>query len=301
MNGKLIISWKDRISLTEDDKEIISTYDKITRVISSLKLVEVSEIQQEIHSIVQKMEYNKCLMEMWLLSKEDSYIHQIYNTDTIKDFLNVSMWFLKEFSFYSFHNLDIDKGGYRIENSLYKNVAYWSFSLTKRAITAMHTHTVELEEAEKKLKEWAFKKALQGEEQTGGNKLKLETSEESKEEAQPQQNMAIPTVHGLKDEFLVYSKAIEKGYMTLENGCYKWTLAKNLLAYMCGRLYCNDKIRDETNDYTQKYIKGKVRKMPQTELKKLFNYDVADARHQIKNTPPQNSFYIDILFGKTQQ
>lgn len=38
----------------------------------------------------------------------------------------------------------------------------------------------------------------------------------------------------------VFAKAIENGYMTIDGNHYKWHENKVLLAYMCGRIYCED-------------------------------------------------------------
>ena len=38
----------------------------------------------------------------------------------------------------------------------------------------------------------------------------------------------------------IFDKAIEEGYIIIDDDHYEWTLNKVLLAYMCGRIYCED-------------------------------------------------------------
>ena len=113
---------------------------------------------------------------------------------------------------------------------------------------------------------------------------------------QEQTASTIPTIHDTDKERLVFGNALQKQYMTLQNGCYKWILRKSLLAYMCGRLYCGDRIKEDDSDYSTEYIKGKTQ-MPAKEVKALFGDDVASNRYQIR-TPPRDSWKIDELFKK---
>lgn len=120
-------------------------------------------------------------------------------------------------------------------------------------------------------------------------------------EPEPQQNkqdipQEIQTIHDTDKERLVFGNALQKQYMTLQNGCYKWILRKSLLAYMCGRLYCGDRIKEDDSDYSTEYIKGK-NQMPAKEVKALFGDDVASNRYSIR-TPPRDSWKIDELFKK---
>ena len=117
------------------------------------------------------------------------------------------------------------------------------------------------------------------------------------QQAQPKQETTastIPTINDTDKEKLVFGNALQKQYMSLNNGSYKWTLTKSLLAYMCGRLYCGDRIKEDNSDYSQKYIKGNTQ-MPAQEVKALFGVDVASNRYSIK-APPRNSWKVDELF-----
>lgn len=119
--------------------------------------------------------------------------------------------------------------------------------------------------------------------------------EPQQEQPEPEQTAStIPTINDTDKEKLVFGNALQKQYMSLKNGCYKWTLTKSLLAYMCGRLYCGDKIKEDSSDYSQKYIKGNTQ-MPAKEVKALFGVDVASNRYSIK-APPRNSWKVDELF-----
>lgn len=117
------------------------------------------------------------------------------------------------------------------------------------------------------------------------------------QQAQPKQETTastIPTINDTDKEKLVFGNALQKQYMSLNNGSYKWTLTKSLLAYMCGRLYCGDRIKEDNSDYSQKYIKGNTQ-MPAQEVKALFGVDVASNRYVLEK-PPRNSWKVDELF-----
>ncbi|WP_279147804.1 hypothetical protein [Segatella bryantii] len=119
------------------------------------------------------------------------------------------------------------------------------------------------------------------------------------QQAQPKQETTastIPTINDTDKEKSVFGKALQKQYMSLNNGSYKWTLTKSLLAYMCGRLYCGDRIKEDNSDYSQNYIKGNTQ-MPAQEVKALFGVDVASNRYSLK-TPPRNSWKVDELFKR---
>lgn len=125
------------------------------------------------------------------------------------------------------------------------------------------------------------------------------STDEPGKESEPQQNkqdipQEIPTIYNTDKERLVFGNALEKQYMSLKDGKYKWTLTYRLLAYMCGRLYCGDRIKEDNSDYSQEYVKGKTR-MPRQEVKALFEVDVASNRYSLK-APPMNSWKVDDLF-----
>lgn len=114
------------------------------------------------------------------------------------------------------------------------------------------------------------------------------------QETSQEQPQDTPTIRGTDKEKSVFGGALRKQYMSLQDGCYKWTLSKSLLAYMCGRLYCGDRIREDNSDYSEKYVKGNTQ-MPAQEVEALFGIDVASNRYSIK-APPRNHYKIDDLF-----
>lgn len=137
--------------------------------------------------------------------------------------------------------------------------------------------------------------ALHTEPQQGGNShcKKNNLEPEFQQEHQEPTTSTIPTIKDTEKERNVFENALKKQYMTLNNGCYKWNLTKSLLAYMCGKLYCDDRIKED--DYNLEYKKGKAQ-MPAQEVKKLFGgVDVASNRYSIK-APPRNSWKVDELF-----
>ena len=110
-----------------------------------------------------------------------------------------------------------------------------------------------------------------------------------------QQPIRIITINNTDLEISVFGKAITKGYITLKtDGTYEWNKTNRLLAYMCGRLYCGDRVREDTSDYTTKYKKGRGT-LPAKELKKLFGVDVGKTRDNI-NVPGHYDI-IDELFN----
>lgn len=114
------------------------------------------------------------------------------------------------------------------------------------------------------------------------------------EHEQQQAKQDIPLLRDSQQEIDVFGKALQKGYMSLCNGGYKWHEPKSLLAYMCGRLYCGDRIKENSNDYSEEYKKGRTN-LPKAELKALFGIDVGANRDVIK-APPRGHWKIDDLF-----
>ena len=129
----------------------------------------------------------------------------------------------------------------------------------------------------------------------GGNSGELAGSDNENAPAAPQQPIGIITINNTDLEISVYNKAITKEYMTLKpDGTYKWNKTNRLLAYMCGRLYCGDRVRENKSDYTTEYKKGRG-KLPAKELKKLFGADVGKTRDNID--VPGHYDIIDELFN----
>ena len=109
-----------------------------------------------------------------------------------------------------------------------------------------------------------------------------------------QQSIRIITINNTDLEISVFSKAITKGYIILKpDGTYEWNKTNRLLAYMCGRLYCGDRVKEDKSDYTTEYKKGRG-KLPAKELKNLFGVDVGKTRDNID--VPEHYDIIDELF-----
>lgn len=96
----------------------------------------------------------------------------------------------------------------------------------------------------------------------------------------------------------IFDKAIEEGYIIIDDDHYEWTLNKVLLAYMCGRIYCEDYPEKTKYDDKPFWMPGRVELFPGTELDKLFNMkDLTQSRHTRKNkAAPTGSEKIDKLF-----
>lgn len=105
----------------------------------------------------------------------------------------------------------------------------------------------------------------------------------------------LPTINGTEAERKVFARAIQQGYMELlDNGTYRWNKTKSLLGYMCGKLYCGDRI-ERTN--RNESLKRGVGIFPQTGCERLFGCNVADVRYQQHNkgTIPRGYEQIDEL------
>lgn len=81
----------------------------------------------------------------------------------------------------------------------------------------------------------------------------------------------------------IFDKAMEEGYIIIDDDHYEWTLNKVLLAYMCGRIYCEDCPEKTIYDEKMYWMPGRVELFPGTELDKLFNMkDLTQSRHSRK-------------------
>lgn len=96
----------------------------------------------------------------------------------------------------------------------------------------------------------------------------------------------------------IFDKAIDEGYIIINDSHYEWTLNKVLLAYMCGRIYCEDYPKKTIYDEKMYWMPGRVELFPGAELDKLFNMkDLTQSRHSRKNkAAPIGSEKIDKLF-----
>ncbi len=107
----------------------------------------------------------------------------------------------------------------------------------------------------------------------------------------------IPTLGGYEKEELVFSRAIKKGYMTLDaSGHYEWHKSKSLLAYMLGRIYCKDRVMRDNEGNA--YLSKKKARFPRQRVKELFGADIAHNRWELKDSgaPPSGYGEIDALF-----
>lgn len=148
-------------------------------------------------------------------------------------------------------------------------------------------------------------------ESTGGQMAGNGNETRPEPTAKPVIKESLPTIYADEDtknlEQRVYYNAILNNWIKVsdDNKAYIWE-RKNpvkLLAYMCGRLYCGDIVKDDKTakpddfgDYPKKLYKG-ARMEHTKEIKILFSgIDVANNRYQLKDTPPDNYWKIDKLF-----
>ena len=120
---------------------------------------------------------------------------------------------------------------------------------------------------------------------------------EGQQPAANEDEASIPTIHPINNDLgalenLIYRRALKKGYIRLDGqdhytkGSAKWAL----IAYMCGRIYCKDRVKEDYTLFTG-------RNFPATEVKALFNgKDIANNRYNLHKKPPRNYSQIDELF-----
>ena len=96
----------------------------------------------------------------------------------------------------------------------------------------------------------------------------------------------------------IFSKAIEAGLMEENGDHYKWKQSKVLLAYMCGRIYCEDRPKYDRIENKTFWKFGRTEFFPESDLNELFEVtDLAQSRQNRKDSPvPQGSDKIDELF-----
>ena len=99
----------------------------------------------------------------------------------------------------------------------------------------------------------------------------------------------------------ILQKAIEAGLIIVEADHYHWTESKVLLAYMCGRIFCEDrsKLNKDANKYYWEFGKGK--RFPEKDLCRLFQVEgLANARNKRNmEYSPDKSDKIDNLFEQS--
>ena len=96
----------------------------------------------------------------------------------------------------------------------------------------------------------------------------------------------------------IFLKAIEAGLMEENGNHYMWKQSKVLLAYMCGRIYCEDRPKYDRIEDKTFWKFGRTEFFPESDLNELFEVtDLAQSRQNRKDSPvPQGSDKIDKLF-----
>jgi hypothetical protein len=113
---------------------------------------------------------------------------------------------------------------------------------------------------------------------------------------EPQQ-IEIPEELQTHEAKSIFEKAIKAGLMvSTETGCYQWQKSTALLAYMCGRLFCGDRIVKDIagEDVIQKGSDY----FPETVLNQLFQTkNLGQSHQQLKDKrPPRGHECVDDLF-----
>ena len=92
----------------------------------------------------------------------------------------------------------------------------------------------------------------------------------------------------------IFAKAIKEGLMEVNGSHFKWKSSKILLAYMCGRIYCNDSpVPDHGKEGKFKWNPGDDSSFPDIDLNALFQTkDIGQSRNNRKFCPLPNDFDI---------
>ena len=113
-------------------------------------------------------------------------------------------------------------------------------------------------------------------------------------------SIELPEALNTETARMAFDRAIKAGYITIEDGHYKWNEAKVLLCYLCGRIYCGD--YPEFYEWEDKTIWrfGKQDFFPNAELIKLFKEkNLSTSRLNRKDLPvPLGAEKIDGIFEK---
>ena len=131
-----------------------------------------------------------------------------------------------------------------------------------------------------------------------------ENSEEDSDQAdndgvnEDKENVQLPPRLDTEVARDIFSKAIEAGLMAENGDHYKWKQSKVLLAYMCGRIYCEDRPKYDRIENKTFWKFGRTEFFPESDLNELFEVtDLAQSRQNRKDSPvPQGSDKIDELF-----
>ena len=97
----------------------------------------------------------------------------------------------------------------------------------------------------------------------------------------------------------IFAKAIKEGLMEVNGSHYEWKRPKILLAYMCGRIYCNDcPVPDHGKEGKFIWNPGDDTSFPDFDLNALFQTkDIGQSRNNRKFCPlPSGSDIIDRFF-----
>ena len=113
------------------------------------------------------------------------------------------------------------------------------------------------------------------------------------------QQIVIPKELQINGAKIIFEKAIENGLMVkTETGCYHWKKSTALLAYLCGRLYCGDRIKKDTTG--EELIQKGSDYFPETSLKRLFPdiKNLGQSHQQLKDKKlPRGHECVDHCFN----
>lgn len=282
------MEYYKKIEFKEEDVKILDCFKAVSSLISAMDLYD----KKEIGEVVERLQKMSTSFELWLVSKTDAEILQFYELDTTQNFLKQVARFLDEYKI-QFNGMNIDKGHYLVEDSLYTETREWLYRFVQRYEPALYGLNVKLEDILQEMKQTyraGEKKAPEPQQ------VDQEAQQQQPEPQQvsQEQKEELPTLNGTAEELKIFGRAVEKGYMRIEGNGYKWNLTKSLLAYMCGRLYCRDLVTEDDSDYRETLSKNR-RQLPANGLKKMFGVDVANNRNQLK-APPRGYAKIDDLW-----
>lgn len=152
-----------------------------------------------------------------------------------------------------------------------------------------------------KIHETSLKKVSSSEVQSNESHDEPSSEQEIPEDDEVQDNIegiALPVRLDTLRAREVFARAIEDDLMEVNGNHYKWKGTKVQLAYMCGRIYCEDRPKYDEVERKTYWRFGRSEFFPDSELNDLFEETgLGQSRANQKDlSVPQGSNKIDDLF-----
>ena len=147
------MEYYKKIEFKEEDVKILDCFKAVSSLISAMYLpYDKKEFEQEISKVVESLQKMSTSYELWLVSKTDAEILQFYELDTTQNFVKQVARFLDEYKI-QFSGMNIDKGHYLVEDSLYMETREWLYRFVQRYEPALEGLNILLEDSLQEMKQ----------------------------------------------------------------------------------------------------------------------------------------------------